>query len=230
VISSVVFCPQAPVLVPDIAQAAAAELDDLRAACRSAIRQAVPSGVRPVLIGSGPQAAAYPSNARGTLAGYGLRLEVTLGADEKGPVQLPPSLTVGAWLVRDALGADSGAIGYSVADGHAGLPQFDGADPVALIVLGDGSACRSEKAPGYLDERARAFDAEIAQALAGGYGYALCRDVLGGGIGDELLVGGLAAWEAVHPLIEACEWDAEMLYDAAPYGVGYFVALWNRVA
>ena len=31
--------------------------------------------------------------------------------------------------------------------------------------MGDGSACRTLKAPGYLDERAAAFDAEVARAL-----------------------------------------------------------------
>ena len=39
---------------------------------------------------------------------------------------------------------------------------------VALLVMGDGSARRSVKGPGFLDERAGPFDAEVSRALAAG--------------------------------------------------------------
>jgi hypothetical protein len=39
---------------------------------------------------------------------------------------------------------------------------------VGVVALGDGSARRSEKAPGYVDPRAAAHDADVAAALAGG--------------------------------------------------------------
>jgi hypothetical protein len=228
VISSVVFCPQAPVLVPDLAQDAAAELDDLRIACRTAIRRAVPDGVRPVLVGGGPTAAQYPSSARGTFAGFGVPLEVPLGSDEPGPVVLSPSLTVGAWLVREALGPDTGAAAISVTDADGRLPDFADPDCVALVVLGDGSARRTEKAPGYLDARAAEFDDLLCTALRDGTGAQLHRDRLDRYGANELLVSGLAAWDAVAPVIETVTWDAELLYYGWPYGVGYFVAVWTR--
>ena len=44
----------------------------------------------------------------------------------------------------------------------------------------------------------------------------------------ELMAGGAATWDAVAPAAEPLDWDAELLYDAAPFGVGYFVAVWTR--
>jgi hypothetical protein len=230
VISAVVFCPQAPVVVPDLAQGAAAELDALREACRHAIRRAVTPGVQPVLVGAGSNPAAHESTARGTLAGFGVPLELGLGAtDGDASPTLPASLTVGAWLVRDALGPDSGAIAVEVTDDHTVLPAFDRSD-VALIVVGDGSARRTEKAPGYLDERAAEFDETVAAALARGDATVLLRHVLADEGGEELLVSGLAAWDAACSVVEGYHWDAELLYADAPYGVGYVVAVWTRRA
>jgi len=228
VISAVVLCPQAPVVVPELAQGAAPELDDLRDASRRAIRQAVRPGVKAVLVGAGESAAAHESTARGTLAGFGLPLELGLGtAAGSAQPTLPASLTVGAWLVRDALGPESGAVAVEVTDEHNGLPAFDEAD-VALVVLGDGSARHTEKAPGHFDERAAGFDETVAAALAAGHPGALRRDRLAAAGGEELLVSGLAAWDAAARVTEGDGWDAELLYAGAPYGVGYVVALWTR--
>jgi hypothetical protein len=212
------------VLVPEIASGAAAEAADLRAACRTAIRRIAVPGGRLVVVGTGPTSAPHDARARGSFAGFGVTLEVPLGSDEPGPVELPPSLAVGAWLVRDALGADSGAIGYSLGPDGAGLPVFDDDRPVVLVVMGDGSARRSTAAPGYLDDRASAFDAGVAGALASGDARRLHVDA---GLGDELLATGPRAWAAVAGQLEPFSWAAELLYDAAPYGVGYFVAAWT---
>ena len=233
-IAAVVFCPQAPVVVPDLAQGAAPELDDLREASRLAIRQAVGPGVKPVLVGAGQSAAAHESTARGTLAGFGLPLELGLGTDTETDTDtaqptLPASLTVGAWLVRDALGPESGTVAVEVTDEHNALPAFDETD-VALVVLGDGSARRTEKAPGHFDERAAGFDDAVAAALAAGDPAGLRRDRLAAAGGEELLVSGLAAWDAVARVTAGVAWAADLLYAAAPYGVGYFVAHWTRRA
>lgn len=225
-ITAVAFCPQAPVLVPALAGAAAPELDEVRAACRTAIRRAAACGGQLVLVGSGPVAGRYGPHARGTLAGFGLPLEIALGADGAGEPELPPSLTVGAWLVRDALGPDSGAVATSVSESGAPPELADG--PCVLVALGDGSARRSEKAPGYLDPRAADFDAAVSRSLAAGDPAGLSAGRLAEHGGGELLVGGLAVWAAVAPLLADVEWNADLLHDAAPYGVGYFVAAWTR--
>ena len=64
-IRAVAFCPHPPVLVPEVAQAAAPELDELRAACRTAIRRIAAPGSRLLVLGSGDRvAAARPDGAR----------------------------------------------------------------------------------------------------------------------------------------------------------------------
>ena len=222
-ISAVAFCPHPPLLVPEVACGAAAELDELRAACRTAITRAASSAAQFVVIGTGPRSARYAPNARGSLAGYGVRLELPLGADDPGPLGLPLSLTIGAWLLRDALGPDNGAVGYSVRAGEPQPPVLDDAH-VALLVMGDGSARRSTSAPGYFDERAAAFDADIAAALGSGRAGCLAVD---GWLAGQLLAAGAPAWNCAGRLLGGREFAAELLYDDAPYGVGYFAAAWT---
>lgn len=229
-IRAVAFCPHPPLLVPEAAQGAAGELDDLRAACRTAIRRVATPGRRILVLGAGRVAAAYAAATRGSLAGYGVQLEVPLGSDEPAPAELPLSLTIGAWLLRDALGPDCGAVGYAVAPGAAADPGLlaaaDDRDcEHALIVMGDGSARRSTSAPGYFDERAEVFDDGVAAALQTGDGALLHVDL---DLADELLVAGAHVWDQVASLTEGTPFArADLLYAAAPYGVGYFVATWT---
>jgi hypothetical protein len=223
VISAVAFCPHPPLLVPDVARGAAPELDDLRAACRTAIRRFAHPGARLVVVGAGAEWRQFGPTTRGSLAGYGVPVEIPLGSDEPGPVELPLALTIGAWLLRDALGADCGAIGHAVGPGDGRLPSVD--DDVTLLVMGDGSARRSTSAPGYFDERAAAFDGAVVDALRSGDPARLRPDVA---LGDALLAAGSRAWSAAASLTAPHEWDADLLYDAAPYGVGYIVASWTQ--
>jgi hypothetical protein len=256
VISGVAFCPQPPLLVPEVAAGAASELDELRSACRAAITT-VCDGRLPVLLGPGPRSRVHSPWARGTLAGFGVPGELHLGAPTSGgppanengglpssegvaaggvagggggELELPPALTIGAWLVRDALGPRSGARGFSVgpdfASSSAAVELFRLAETsdLALVVLGDGSARRSTTAPGYLDERAGAFDATVADALRSGEGHRL--EKLDGALADELLAGGVPAWHAAAAVLPDRPYTARLLYDEAPYGVGYFVATW----
>jgi hypothetical protein len=232
VISGAAFCPQPQLLLPDVAVGAAAELDGLRAACRTAIER-VGTGRQLVLLGAGPVSRSFPPQARGTLAAFGVAGELALGVPEpdSAAADLPPALTVGAWLVRDALGPDTGAVAFAVGPDFAAHPaarelhELAGARDVALLVLGDGSARRSLAAPGYLDERAEAFDAAVEAALAGGDGAAL--RALDGALGAELLAAGVPAWHAAGRLLEGTAYAGTVLYAEAPYGVGYFAAAWT---
>jgi len=235
VISAVAFCPQPPLLVPDVASGAAAELDGLRARCRAAITGIAGAGRQLVLLGDGPQSGLHSPLARGTLAGFGVPGEIHLGAPTcGGPLDLPPSLTVGAWLVRDALGPRSGARAFSVGPDFtasraaAELLSLVETTDVGLLVMGDGSARRSTTAPGYLDDRAADFDAAVAKALASGDAAAL--ETSDAGLGAQLLAEGVRAWHAAAAVLPAGRFDAELLYDEAPYGVGYFVARWTARA
>ena len=62
---AITFCPSPPLLVPELAAGAAAELDPLRAACREAVRRLL--ATRPdevVVIGTGPGLARFPAGTR----------------------------------------------------------------------------------------------------------------------------------------------------------------------
>jgi hypothetical protein len=103
----------------------------------------------------------------------------------------------------------------------------DGPDRVALLVLGDGSASRGEKAPGYLDPRAFDVDDAVAAALEKGDGDALvgldadlARAVMLLGR-PALGVLGRAAATVGAPV------RARLLHRDDPFGVMYLVALWE---
>jgi hypothetical protein len=92
-----------------------------------------------------------------------------------------------------------------------------------LLVLANGSGCRSEKAPGHLDPRSFAFDERIETALAEGDSAALAG--LDAGLGRDLLATG------IEPLrqLGAMRLDvatADLLYADDPYGVRYWVTTW----
>ena len=87
-----------------------------------------------------------------------------------------------------------------------------------LLVVANGSAKRTEKAPGHFDERAERFDAALGEALRAGD-----LDALRGT--DQALAAEL--WADVDGLIGLGELgtvtDVQVDYDDAPYGVQYWV-------
>jgi hypothetical protein len=236
------FCPHPPLLVPALACGAGAELDGLRAACDRAVRWLLDTRPQRVLVlGCGQRARLAGRDAVGSLAGYGVPVRAGFGpdADVRGPTAvpttvpttvpaagpgLPLSLTIGGWLLTRA-GGHLAATGVEV--GPAGdLPPLDAGGRVGLLVLGDGSARRTESSPGYLDPRGTGFDAEVAAVLGGGDPDALAGLDLA--LGAELLAAGVPAWRAAGALLAGTCYAAELCYHAAPYGVGYFVACWER--
>jgi hypothetical protein len=232
VIVAAAFCPHPPLLVPEISSGAAAELEPLRAACDSALTRLGRSCDRLVVVGSGPASAFHSPVTRGTLDSYGVSVEVALGSPAcGGAAELPLSLTIGAWLLRRSLGERSGAVGVSVGPGFAStraaleLLTLAETQRLGLVVMGDGSARRSVRAPGYLDERAEPLDAAVGAMLRSGDGDALAN--LDEPLGEQLLAAGVPAWRAAGAVLAGGDYDAELLYSDAPYGVGYFVAYWT---
>jgi len=92
-----------------------------------------------------------------------------------------------------------------------------------LLVLANGSGCRSEKAPGHLDPRSFAFDERIEAALAEGDPAGLAD--LDAGLGGDLLAAGIEPLRQLGALGLQVE-TAELSYAADPYGVRYWVASW----
>lgn len=230
-------CPHPPLLVPEVAGAAAGELDDLRAACDAAVARLLATGPDCVVVlGSGPETGWIVPPAVGTFRPFGVDRTVPLvPALPDGPPVLPLSVTVGAWLLgRHRVGVR--VVGAQVApdaptDEVADLArQVDGYRPrVALLVMGDGSACRGEKSPGHHDPRAEPYDEGVGRALADADAEALLG--LDPELSAELKVAGRGPWQVLAGAVRAAggAWRGELRYDAAPYGVAYFVAGWEPV-
>ncbi len=97
-----------------------------------------------------------------------------------------------------------------------------GAVRTALLVMGDGSARRTLKAPGYLDPRAAGFDAEVERAVRAGELDALLR--LDQGLARELMATGRPGWQVLAGAMRETVLMAEVLYRGDPFGVAYLVA------
>ncbi|MCX6399577.1 MAG: hypothetical protein NTX33_06585 [Propionibacteriales bacterium] len=110
-----------------------------------------------------------------------------------------------------ASGASGARVGAALVAAVGGTVVESG--ETGTLVVANGSARRTEKAPGHLDERAEGFDVALRDDLTS-------ADV---GLAAELWadVAALAAL-AGHVLA-----DAEVLFDDLPFGVQYWVAVWG---
>ncbi|GAA4379430.1 hypothetical protein [Nocardioides caricicola] len=121
-----------------------------------------------------------------------------------------------AWLGRDVrVLAD--AQGRRVADHLVGCIG-DAVDEPSYLVVGNGSAKRSEKAPGHLDERAHAFDEALGASLRAG------RPEVDAALAHEL-------WASVEGIARMRDLGdlgtAQVDYDDDPFGVQYWVMRWE---
>ncbi|WP_141577377.1 hypothetical protein [Actinomadura sp. WMMA1423] len=227
---SAAVCPHPPLLVPEMAGEAAAELDALRGACDQAVRR-LAGGDALIVVGGGPETRPYEADAYATLRPYGLDWTIPSRV-KSGAEALPLSLTLGFWLLeRQGLGAGARyqAVAFDARPEDClalGRELAESADRVALLVMGDGSACRSEKAPGYLDERAAPYDESVARALGRADAGALAA--LDPELSRDVQAAGRAAWQVLAgAAAKGGAFTSELLADEAPYGVGYLVAGWS---
>jgi hypothetical protein len=222
VLTGAAVCPATPLLHPEVTGRAAV-VPELRAACARAVTQLLtgePDTV--VVIG--------PATATGQWDPFS-RLDPSVfapGLPAAGDRSLPPALGLGALLLDQA-----GYVGRRrlQAVGHdepvaacvrLGRQLSETEARSALLVMGDGSARRTLKAPGYLDERAPAFDAQVERAVQAGDLGALQR--LDQRLAYDLMATGRPAWQVLSGAWPGQGHDAEVLYCDAPFGVGYLVA------
>ena len=91
-----------------------------------------------------------------------------------------------------------------------------------LYFVGNGSARRTEKAPGHLDERAAAFDADVGRCLRDGLWESVRK--IDRDLAREL-------WASVDAIVEMASLTPRLTlahadYDDDPYGVQYWVLRW----
>ncbi len=225
-IVAAVVCPHPPLLIRELTgqQDVAAEL---RAACLTALSTAIGAGVDAVVVVGGSETTGpWDPALQPEVRRFG-----TTGPTEV--AGLPLSLGVGRRLL-DEVGWTGQVEMHSIAWGATAeeVAELAGSiagrdERLALLVLGDGSTRRGDKAPGYLDERAFGFDEETCQALAEGDAVAL-RD-MDPVLAEELMVLGRAAFGVLGSVVplEGASPRASVFYRADPFGVMYVVALWQ---
>jgi hypothetical protein len=231
VLSMIAVVPEPPLLVPELATGATAETAQLRSAAMAAAGELAAVSAEWTVVGAdaGGRRSVGP-NTRGSFIGFGVDLVVAMAPDAAGDIDpaLPLPLLVAGWL----------AAGRGVAlHGELVAPDMPAAECVALgaelagagrplLIVGDGSAKHSERAPGHLDERAPGFDDQVAAALAAGDPEALAA--LDAELAAELWATGRAPWHVLAGAAGGPGWRSELRYTGAPFGVGYHVAVWRR--
>ena len=202
-IVAVAGCPHPPLLLRGITGRPVAEVEQLRAACLTAIGDLLAAEPSRVVVvgGAGP---GEDDKALSIVVGR-LLLDQ---ADCRLPVE---HLVVAA----DSPPADCLRAGHRLAeeDGRTGL-----------LVMGDGSARRSLKAPGYLDDRAAPFDAGVQTCIESGRLAGLAE--LDPGLAAELLVAGRAAWQVLAGAVDRSPGRSRLHYSGDPFGVWYPVFSW----
>ena len=88
----------------------------------------------------------------------------------------------------------------------------------AVLMVGNGTACRSERAPGHLDERAFGLDTELERTVRDG--AAPPHD---DALAEQLWCFDLPVFRRLHGLVDGM---GRVDYADDPYGVAYWVATW----
>lgn len=217
-----VSCPHPPLLLPGVTGEAVPEVEELRAACETAIDELV--AVAPdvvVVVGGAPETRAWPADAASP------RHFFVSGPVPAGEV-LPLSLAVARELVPVPVELHGVDVTLPVEDCRAyGRRIAARPERIGLLVMADGSARRGPKAPGYADHRALAVDGAFDEALRAGDPEPLLK--LEPDVADELLIGGRAAWQVLSGACEALVVRSTCHYSDDPFGVWYPVYVWTPI-
>lgn len=224
------ICPSPPLLASGITGQAEI-LPELRAACAAAVARLLAAAPDVVAV-AGPADATAPFDPAGelSLASYAPALRSN-GHLPSTPA-LPLALGIGGLLLDEA--------DYQGPRTYEGIAEYEPAAAclalgaeiaavaprVALLAMGDGTACRTPSAPGYLDERAAQFDEAVERAVRAADLSALAA--LDPALAADLLAVGRPAWQSLAGALShpggAGPLQTEVLYSDAPLGVAYLVA------
>ncbi|MEE2031082.1 hypothetical protein Q8814_02945 [Rhodococcus sp. CC-R104] len=230
------FVPSPPLLVPELNGLAAAETDELRSAVLD-VGSELAEAAEWTVIGVDRAAAVIPATAVGTFRGFGVDTVVSLGPGSSGEPDpaLPLAALVAAWVrERTAPRTRAEVQVLPPAAERAGCVALgaqlrarldDGPVPRALLIVADGAATLTEKAPGAYDPRSEAVESALGAALAAGDPQSL--DALDPVLCSKIGLDGRAAWQVLAAAFGKAPSSATVTYAAAPYGVGYHVGLWR---
>jgi hypothetical protein len=226
VLSVIAIVPSAPVMVPELASGAAAELADLRDAVFEAAAR-LPD--RWLAVGVGPTDATIGPDAVGTFAGYGADVVVRLAPGGAGaPSELPLCALITGWVrgctspqarAEVRVCAHDDGFDAALARGRTLRAEIDeAADAVGVLVVADGAHTLTPAAPGGYDPDSVPLQAALDDALACGNSARL------GAVSSAAV--GRVAYQVLAGLTEPAPVTAHEFYRGAPYGVGYFAGVW----
>lgn len=240
------FIPAPPLLVPELANAAASETADLRRAVLDAAAALAERSDRLMAIGvvskTDARSVQTASHAYGTFKGFGVDVRVALGPDVPDPsvepdAEMPLPALIAGWVrgqvasdllcdveyvTDDEPPASAAVAGTQLRAQLHALPER-----VGVLVIADGTNTLTERAPGSYDVRAEAFERELAAALDTGDARALAT--LDPQLCGELGVTARSAWHVLAALFGGDRSGVTRVshrFDCAPYGVGYHVGVW----
>ena len=223
-LAAIALTPSAPVLVPELAGAAAAEVAEFHDAV---IAAAATLPNRWIAIGVGQTDQIIEPATRGTFAGYGVDVPVLLAPDAV--TDLPLCALIAGWLRGQANPAarlevrvysPDHDVDAALARGRALRDAInEAADPIGVLVVADGANTLTQSAPGGYDPDSEPVQFALDDALATGNAAALTRLPNG--------VIGRVAYQVLAGLTEPKPHAAKQYVRGAPYGVGYFVGTWN---
>ena len=242
------LCPSPPLLVPRLTGATQVA-GDLRLACQAAVADLLAAAPDVVtVVGAAAQTRTWPAGQCLDVTAFAPGLD---GAPERGAHDhgapdhrapdhgahdhsahdhggLPASLGVGSWLLDEG-GYRGERVLRSVAGDESvercvsiGTHLAGGSVRTALLVVGDGSACRNPKAPGYFDERSASFDAEVERAFRTADLGALRR--IDPGLATDLMATGRPGWQVLSGALNGHQVATQVRYCDDPFGVAYLVA------
>ncbi len=219
-------CPAAPLLARELTGFDPV-IPELRQACLDAAAGLVASQPDLVaVVGVAQEARAWDCDARLDLGAFAPALRPD-GVAQPG-ASLPVSVGLGGMFLDQAGFAgrrvlrtvtEASPADHCAALGE-GLAALD--ERVALLVMADGSARRTLKAPGYLDERSMPFDAEVERALRAGD----LKDLMAidPDLARDLMATGRPAWQVLAGAAREQSMASQIRYRDDPFGVFYLVA------
>ena len=154
--AAIALTPSAPVLVPELAGTAAAEVAQFHAAALAAA-STLPS--RWIAIGVGRSDEIFEPTTRGTFAGYGVDVPVLLSPDAPPMItDLPLCALIAGWLRGQANASARIQVRVYAADHDADAALDRGralraaideaADEIGVLVVADGATTLTQGAPG----------------------------------------------------------------------------------
>lgn len=223
--SPVILVPGAPAMVPELSGAAAAESAGPLERIRGLIRDAHHGVTRVVVVGTDP-ARRQLSDMSSTLGRWGADVRVGRAGDPAAThARVPDTCAIAWWLLDRACSqVPRTFIGVSGGACEAGTPGWAstvGAGDL-VVVVADGPASLTPRAPVPEDPRGVALDADLATWLRDG---GALPDP-GADVAEQVGWWSRPAWQVLSGLVggtaagDAISW--------APFGVGYHAARWDH--